>query len=59
MSEVMNQNVKCVQDYFACNVFNEETMKNRLPKTSIRVCSGLSGSVLLSTPTLLRSSLPQ
>ena len=32
MSEVMNQNVKCVQDYFACNVFNEETMKNRLPK---------------------------
>ncbi|MDE7301814.1 MAG: glutamine synthetase III, partial [Oscillospiraceae bacterium] len=32
MSEVTNQNVKCVQDYFGCNVFNKETMKERLPK---------------------------
>ena len=32
MSENTNQGVKNVQDYFGCNVFNEETMKNRLPK---------------------------
>ncbi|MGN0587404.1 MAG: glutamine synthetase III, partial [Oscillospiraceae bacterium] len=32
MSETTNQGVKSVPDYFGCNVFNEETMKNRLPK---------------------------
>lgn len=31
MIETAN-NVKSVPDYFACNVFNEEIMKNRLPK---------------------------
>lgn len=29
---VMNQGVKSVPDYFGCNVFNEATMKTRLPK---------------------------
>ncbi len=28
----MSENVKSVPDFFACNVFNEETMKIRLPK---------------------------
>ncbi len=32
MSEAMNQGVENVPDYFGCNVFNEEIMKNRLPK---------------------------
>ena len=32
MPETMNQGVKNVQDYFGCNVFNKETMKERLPK---------------------------
>lgn len=32
MPEIMYQGVKSVPDYFGCNVFNEETMKNRLPK---------------------------
>jgi glutamine synthetase len=32
MSETTNQGVKSVPDYFGCNVFNEETMKTRLPK---------------------------
>jgi len=31
MTEITN-NIKNVPDYFACNVFNEEIMKNRLPK---------------------------
>ena len=29
---VMNQGVKSVPDYFGCDVFNEATMKTRLPK---------------------------
>ena len=29
---VMNQGVKSVPDYFGCNVFNEATLKTRLPK---------------------------
>ena len=32
MSESIIQGVKNVPDYFGCNVFNEETMKSRLPK---------------------------
>ncbi|MCD7731298.1 MAG: glutamine synthetase III [Oscillospiraceae bacterium] len=32
MSEATVQGVTNVPDYFGCNVFNEETMKNRLPK---------------------------
>ncbi len=32
MSETFTNVVKSVPDYFACNVFNEEIMKNRLPK---------------------------
>ena len=32
MSEALTQTVKNVPDYFGCNVFNEETMKSRLPK---------------------------
>lgn len=32
MSEFTAQGVKSVPDYFGCNVFNEETMKARLPK---------------------------
>lgn len=32
MSETFMNGVKNVPDYFACNVFNEETMKTRLPK---------------------------
>ncbi len=32
MSETTTQGVKSVPDYFGCNVFNEETMKARLPK---------------------------
>ena len=32
MSESIFQGVKNVPDYFGCNVFNEETMKSRLPK---------------------------
>ncbi|MCH5348930.1 MAG: glutamine synthetase III, partial [Oscillospiraceae bacterium] len=32
----MNQGVKNVQDYFGCNVFNKETMKERLPKNVYR-----------------------
>ncbi len=35
MSEVMNPctEVKSVPDYFGCNVFNEKTMRERLPKS--------------------------
>ncbi len=32
MTEMNTQTVKHVPDYFGCNVFNEETMKARLPK---------------------------
>lgn len=32
MSESTVQGIKNVPDYFGCNVFNEETMKQRLPK---------------------------
>ena len=32
MSESTVQGIKSVPDYFGCNVFNEETMKQRLPK---------------------------
>ena len=32
MPETICQGVKSVPDYFGCNVFNEETMKTRLPK---------------------------
>ncbi len=32
MSEMVNQTVKSVPVYFGCNVFNEETMKEKLPK---------------------------
>lgn len=32
MSENVTASVKYVPDYFGCNVFNEETMKKRLPK---------------------------
>ena len=36
MSETINQGVKSVPDYFGCNVFNRETMKQRLPKNVYR-----------------------
>ncbi|MGN0666013.1 MAG: glutamine synthetase III [Huintestinicola sp.] len=32
MSNMIDQGIKSVPDYFGCNVFNEETMKARLPK---------------------------
>ena len=35
MSE-LNQGVKSVPEYFACNVFNEETMKEKLPKSTYK-----------------------
>ena len=33
MSDELLRNSKNVPDYFACNVFNEETMKTKLPKS--------------------------
>ena len=47
MSESVNQGVKSVPDYFGCNVFNEETMKARLPKN---VYKSLLKTKQLGTP---------
>ena len=47
MSETVNQGVKSVPDYFGCNVFNEETMKARLPKN---VYKSLLKTKQLGTP---------
>lgn len=33
MSEALNQEIKNVQEYFGCNVFNEKTMRDKLPKS--------------------------
>ena len=47
MSESVYQGVKSVPDYFGCNVFNEETMKARLPKN---VYKSLLKTKQLGTP---------